>query len=405
MSEKILFVDDDPNILAAHQRNFRRKFNLDVALGAQEALTLIAAAGREPYAVVMADMRMPGMSGTEFLEKVRESSPNTTRMMLTGNIDQPTAAEAINRGSVYRFLNKPCPAETLELSLDEGLRYHRLVIAERQLLEKTLAGSVKVLTDMLALVDPVSFGVGKRLRDSVRAFLGTERRPDAWALEIAALLSQIGCVTVPASVTQKARKGVPLDHGETEMLARAPGIAHGLICNIPRLEPVAGMILYQQKNYDGTGLPHDATAGEAIPYGARLLKILLEIIHWEERGASVLEALLHMQRMPGQFDPGLVEEAQRRLNAPGASIPASAGVPNGNGREVKISELMTGQRLVSNIVTSKGLIVVSGGNEITPLFLERIRNFSTIERLIEPVMIEASEVNAIKSMETEEKVG
>src|SRR5580658_8834276 len=81
MSTEILFVDDDPVILAAFQRSLRKDFKVDTAEGGAAALALIHS--RSPYAVVVADMRMPGMNGVEFLVELERASPDTVRMMLT----------------------------------------------------------------------------------------------------------------------------------------------------------------------------------------------------------------------------------------------------------------------------------------------------------------------------------
>src|SRR5467141_3678823 len=119
MNTKILCVDDDPNILAAIQRNLRKQFSIDTAVGPQPGLAALAQQGS--YAVVVADMQMPGMNGVEFLKKVQEQSPDTVRIMLTGNADQKTAMDAVNFGHVFRFLTKPCSPEELALTLTAGL--------------------------------------------------------------------------------------------------------------------------------------------------------------------------------------------------------------------------------------------------------------------------------------------
>jgi response regulator RpfG family c-di-GMP phosphodiesterase len=383
MSECILFVDDDPNTLLTYQRGLRNKFEVEVAIGAGEALALIGA-GRS-YAVIVADMHMPGMSGTEFLERTREIAPDAVRIMLTGTVSPSTAVEAINRGSVYRFLAKPLPSDMLALALEEALKQYRLIMAERQLLEETLAGSIKVLVDMLALVEPASFAMGERIRDYMRTFIAARRPADSWVLEIAALLSQIRFIAIPGVVAEKIRKGTSLLPGESEMLARATGASHDLINNIPRLRPVAEIVLYQQKNQDGTGFPQDAISGGDIPYGARLLKIVTEVVTWESNGYSALEALVHMRKSPEQFDAALVGEVVDCFKIEVIDLPA----PARERREIALSELATGQRLLANILTPAGLVVVAGGSEVTRLLLERIRNFASVQQLIEPFVIEA----------------
>ncbi len=109
MAEKILLVDDDCNILDAYRRSLSREFLMETALGPEQALKLLAQ--DDPFAVVVSDMRMPGMDGIQLLNAIKTQSPDTVRVMLTGNADMDTAIKAINEGSIFRFLNKPCAKE------------------------------------------------------------------------------------------------------------------------------------------------------------------------------------------------------------------------------------------------------------------------------------------------------
>ena len=105
MAEKILLVDNENNILLGYRRSLNRDFLIETALGGKQALQLVAESG--PYAVVVSDMRMPGMDGIQLLTKIKAQSPDTIRVMLTGNAEMNTAIDAINEGSIFRFLNKP----------------------------------------------------------------------------------------------------------------------------------------------------------------------------------------------------------------------------------------------------------------------------------------------------------
>ena len=118
MTDKILCVDDDPNILQAYQRALHKQFPIEAALGGEEALAAVAHRG--PYAVVVADMRMPGLTGVEVLARIRQMAPDTVRMMLTGNADQQTALEAVNEGHIFRFMTKPCPPDAFAKALTAG---------------------------------------------------------------------------------------------------------------------------------------------------------------------------------------------------------------------------------------------------------------------------------------------
>ena len=134
MPEKILLVDDEPNVLRASERLLHNRFETDAAVGGIEALTAIRTKG--PYAVVLSDMRMPQMDGLELLTRVKHLAPDTIRIMLTGYADVKTALTAVNEGNIFRFLTKPCDKQTLIAALTAGLTQYRLVTSEKDLLEK-----------------------------------------------------------------------------------------------------------------------------------------------------------------------------------------------------------------------------------------------------------------------------
>src|ERR1700733_8122058 len=102
MSNRILCVDDDINILEGYQRALRKEFDITTAPGGEEALVKIRDEG--PFAVVVSDMRMPGMDGIQLLTRIKQVAPESVRIMLTGNADQQTAMNAVNEGNIFRFL-------------------------------------------------------------------------------------------------------------------------------------------------------------------------------------------------------------------------------------------------------------------------------------------------------------
>ena len=244
MSEKILCVDDEPNVLQALRRQLRRQFRIETVPGGAEGLEAIAADG--PFAVIVSDMRMPGMDGVQFLSAVKERAPESVRVMLTGNADQQTAINAVNEGNIFRFLTKPCPPEVLAKTLATGVRQYQLVTAEKELLEKTLQGSVKVLTDVLSLTNPIAFGRATRVRKLVNELCKELKVNRLWEYEIAAMLSQIGCVTIPSDMLGRVYEGQALDTEEAKMFEGHPTVGRDLVANIPRLENVAEFIAYSR---------------------------------------------------------------------------------------------------------------------------------------------------------------
>ena len=119
MPDRILLIDDEAHVLDAYRRSLRNRYPLDVASSAEEAVMLIEARG--PYAVVVTDLCMPGMDGMELLARLNQARPHIMRIMITGKADLGTAIDAVNRGQAFRFLEKPCPPETLIQAIDDAL--------------------------------------------------------------------------------------------------------------------------------------------------------------------------------------------------------------------------------------------------------------------------------------------
>lgn len=378
MTNRILFVDDDPNILAAFHRSLRKKFTISTASSGDQALSVIENEG--PFSVLVADMQMPGMNGVQFLRKAQEKAPDAVRLMLTGNSDQKTAADAVNQGHVFSFLTKPCPVESLEAALENALKQYHLIVAEKELLEQTLNGSVKLLTDILGVVDPRAFGRAQRLRDEIRAVAAWFRSPRTWELELGAMFSQIGFVTIPPAVMSRARAGALLSGIEKDMLTRAPETGAGLLANIPRLQPVAEIVRYQNKNFDGTGFPCDAVAGEDIPIGARILRVLADLLAAESERKSRLQAFQEMQTHDGRYDPKVLE-------AVAACFDIYLDKQENGHKAISFAELTVSHILAADLTTTDGTLLVTKGTKISQPLLQKLRNFAELNGIKEPIPI------------------
>lgn len=381
MNEKILFVDDDTNLLAAVERNLRHKFKLATASGGETGLAKMAAEG--PFAVIVADMQMPGMNGVQLLTEVQKRHPETVRLMLTGNADQHTAIEAVNKGHVFQFLTKPCPMEMLALAVEAGLKQYRLITAERELLEKTLNGSIKVLAEVLSLTDPLSFGRGEALREYMRAYVHSLSLQNSWEFEMAAMLSQLGAVTIPPAILEKFRRRQELTEVEQVILDRVPKTGADLLANIPRLESVARIVLYQQKHYDGSGFPVDGPSGEDIPIGARILKVLIDLLELEAQKFSKDDALKLMQQRMGWYDPRVLDATFACFDIYLSDISAKS-----LGQPILAKDLRVGQTVLVDIQTESGKTIIMARSRITPVLLVRLTNFARFSPIQEPIYIE-----------------
>jgi response regulator RpfG family c-di-GMP phosphodiesterase len=369
--EKILMVDDENSVLAGYQRIFRNEFQIDTAAGGLTALGALEATG--PYAVVVSDMRMPEMDGASLLGKIRLRAPDTIRIMLTGNSDIQSAVSAVNEGNIFRFLTKPCNKETLGKALTAGLAQYRLVTAEKELLENTLQGSIEVLTEMLALVNPVAFGRAQRIRRYIHHVAERMALESPWRFEVAAMMSQLGCVTLHPDTIEAVYAGHPLPPGEQARFDAHPGVAHDLLSKIPRLESVAWMIAHQNDPAPALGDPAVLESAD-VQLGANILRAALAFDDLMAKGISKKEAAKRLARDHKQFDPrifGTLTEVEVDVE----KARTSAQVCN-------IDELVPmGMVLEQELRTKAGLLLVAKGQEITAALIVRLKSFLEYEAI------------------------
>ena len=379
--EKILMVDDDPDILSAYKRSLHKKFKIETAVGPELALEALQ---DNSYAVVVSDLKMPVMDGIEFLKKVKEHAPDSVRIMLTGYAELNKAIEAVNQGNIFRFLTKPCDGYTLAASLEAGLRQYRLVMAERELLEKTLKGSIDILTEMLSMYHPEIFGRTVQLCELIRTLAKTLGIRSFWEIEVAAMLSPIGYVGIPPEIIVKTQKEQDLSDDENEMVELVPEIGAHFLANIPRLMPVSKIIFYQNKKFDGSGFPKDSVSGEKIPLGARIIKPLADMLDMEKRGISRNNAIATLKQRTGWYDPmvlGKIVSCFFDSNEGGET--ASLAV-----QSLRVGELKVDQVLASNIFTREGKLLLSAGQRLTDIHLQRLRNYAKLEGIREPIFVQ-----------------
>lgn len=381
MTAKLLFVDDDQNVLNGMQRGLRKHFHVSTALGAADGLRCLQDDG--PFAVIVADMQMPDMNGVQFLAQAKELAPDSVRLMLTGNADQATAIDAVNHGGVFRFLTKPCSADALVEALQSGIRQHHIITAERELMEGTVNGAVQVMTEILATLSTDAFGRAVVVRDIARRLASQMEDLHLWDLEMAAMLSRIGYVTIPEEILGKVLDGDSLSRDESQIVERVLQISAGLIRKIPRLENVARIVQYESKHFDGKGLPDDDVAGEDIPRESRLLKILFDLSDLEGKGLSKEQAFDRLTGKQGVYDSSLLEISRSfLLSEEGYSeIQPTIAIP--------FLQLRPGHRIHSNIEDNNAQLLLSAGHTLSETILEKLYNHNHLVRIREPICIYA----------------
>jgi FixJ family two-component response regulator len=368
MVKRILFVDDDPRVLQAFERQFYKRFEIRTAIGPDLGLQTLANDG--PFATVVSDLRMPGMNGIEFLTRVRQASPDTVRVMLTGDADLSAAMAAVNEGKIFQFLTKPCPSEMLTRTLESALEQHRLITAERELLENTLRGSIGVLSEILGLVNPQAFSRAQRIRRYVQHIVETLNLPDRWQYELAAMLSQIGCVTVPADTLDKFYKQQPLSLAEQQILSQQNAVGHNLLAKIPRLESVAQMVAEQATPWD------EPSEVDVVKTGAQLLKVASDCDEQVMHGIPLTVVLAKMSENL-DYRPMFVAALQKLQMDEAKS----------ETRWLKLTQMKPGMIVGAGIYSQTGLLLLAKGQEITDSAMARLNSFASLFGVIEPISV------------------
>lgn len=359
MSEQILLVDDDRNIFDGYRRNLRGEFSIDTAETGPEALAQLESKG--PYAVVISDMKMPGMDGIELLRRVKSAAPDTVRVMLTGHAETQTAIEAINEGSIFRFLIKPCDREMMAKTITAALVQYRLITAEKQLLEQTLSGCLQVLSEVLSLVNPGAFSRAERARRYIHHVATAMKLGNPWQYEVAAILSQLGCVTLAPETIETVYQGGKLSPAEQAQYDAHPAVASGLLSKIPRLEPVAWMIKHQNHPLSAT---EEAEGGE-MRMGAEILRLVLEYEQLIHQGTSRTESAFQLSKKNRNLNKSFFE----------ALVTLDPNAEESGVRKCHIDELRPGMVLQQEVRTTESDLLVSRGQEITPMVILKLKNF------------------------------
>lgn len=361
---KILLVDDEPNVLASLATNLQRRYQVATAESGAEALRLLTADG--DIAVIVSDMRMPNMDGAALLAQARQVAPMAVRILLTGQADLASAVAAINQGQIFRFLTKPMAPPNLLAAIESAVAQHRLMTAERVLLEQTLRGCLRTMSEILALANPELFGRAARIQLTVRKIGEALGVADGWQIDVAAMLSQLAQISLPAETAEKLSRAAELAEDERAMTDRLPELTDRLLAHIPRFESVRVMLAKAQEPYRQSACIEPELDAQMVAVGAKLIKAAVAFDALTHGGLSAADAVATLRSRPQRFDPAVVE-VLGRLYAEGEDRRTIVEIP--------LLNLVPGMILASDLLSSSGMLLVPRGFEVTAVFVERIRNY------------------------------
>ncbi|BDQ38534.1 response regulator receiver modulated metal-depenent phosphohydrolase [Pseudodesulfovibrio nedwellii] len=364
MPVRILLVDDEPNVLSALRRQLRDLYEIEVETDPTMALLNINK--KKPFAAVVSDFRMPKMNGIEFLNEFKKESPDTTRLMLTGYADLENAIRAVNDGNVFRFLTKPCDNDTFVNNVKDAVKQYELVTAKKVLLERTLKGSVELLSEITALVNPEAGERINRVRRYVRYLTKQKGVKDNWRYDIATMLSQLGTLILPPGTIEALCEGKELSPEQVQLFEMHPVIAQNLITKLPRLKSIGDMIAYQLKGFDGSGTPRDPVKGEDIPLGGRILRLSLDYDLALQSAENSQKAFLQLEKNVDVYDPELLYYLESMLG-----VEARYEI-----QTVPFNELRPGMILHEDIISTQGAMLLRKSLELDKGKIDRIHMFA-----------------------------
>jgi response regulator RpfG family c-di-GMP phosphodiesterase len=373
----IMAVDDNPANLKLLEGMLRQQ-GYQVRSFPRGRLAL-AAAAENPPDLFLLDINMPEMTGYEVCEHLKSNDKlaGIPVIFLSALGETADKVKAFRSGGVD-YVTKPFQLEEVQARVDTHIKLQRAQQVEHDLLEKTLNGAVRALTELVQLTAPLLALRSAAIRGIVVHITKRMATAESWQYELAAMLSLIGCITLPDEAFEKAYGGQDLLEEEDRMFRAHPSCGALVLSKIPRLEAVAEMIRDQQMT-EGT---------EPAKLGARMLGMAVELDRRMFRGMPFTAALQELRTMPERFDPEMLEALGDYETPKVASELEQAWV----------HELQVSMILAEDVLSKDGkMTIVRKGATLSDTLIARIHNFRKVRGVQEPIRVRFLKANADQS--------
>jgi hypothetical protein len=376
MNSKVLLVGAPSDAL---HRALSGEFWIQTSPTAAESLSLIPKTG----CVMLICCIESEAAAQKFLHDAERLRPQLPSILMVRDGWREFAVGSNSFGQCPQCVLLPASTnpDLVRLNARQLIEHQARRSEQKELLSSSVTGTVSALFEVLSIVDPYSASLGQRLRYAVDLFCKSARVEMSWELETGALLAEIGVLTIPVRVVMKHHSGQDLSAFEKDMVSHIPERGADLLQQIPSFAPVASIVRYQSKNFDGTGLPADSLAGDRLPFGARILKVLNDLFRLKENGKPQEEAIAEMESRDGRYDPRLLQIAKHCFDVSLPSKISASTLP------LQVKDLRPGQLLVSSVETDEGVLLIRDGQVISPQLLHKLRNFAFTSGIKEPIYV------------------
>jgi DNA-binding response OmpR family regulator len=362
----IMIVDDIPaNLKLLDEMLRQRAYEVRSFSRGRLALT---AAQQEPPELILLDVTMPEMDGYEVCAQLKSNAalcgiPVLFISALNATEDK---IKGFQSGGVD-YISKPFQFEELHARVETHLKLRRAQLSEHELLEKTLAGAVGTLWELVQLTSPALASRSRSLQNIVHWIVKRMEIKDSWKYELAAKLCLLGCLSLPEEVFEKGYGGQQLSSEEDQMFRAHPESAARLLSNIPRLEVIAEMIRRQQKPEE------EPCAWEEARIGAQMLHLALQLDRRTYKGAA-FGAALDQVKSPGRFEARMLA-ALNSYSPPQTEFDV---------RRLPIRDLRASMVLEEDVSTKDGkFLLFKKGTVLTETWIERLSNFAKVQGIQE----------------------
>jgi len=370
---RVLCVDDDERLLAGLELRLRRSFDVVTATSAADALAKLERS--TPFAAVISDMRMPHADGARLLSAIRRVSPETTRILLTGQADVASAIAAVNDGEIFRFLLKPIEAPQLVAVLDEAVARHRAMLAQRGFVEQVLRATADIMSASMGTLAPALAVQSARARSMVAEIAATVAARQGWIAEVACVLVHLALARVASDVARRWRTGTALSPDEVHAVVGAMRETQAMLRHVPESDAISDAIAAVTSSRDGAEwrrvAPSDGIA-------ARILSLVLLFDASLQRGLSAPEAVEALRA------EGVAEEATMIEAIAAAASRLEPGSTRG-----ALGRLNPGRRLVHDVRLPNGVLFLPKGHDITLATLDMLDALDEESRQIQVVTIDS----------------
>lgn len=348
----VLVVDDAPLNLSMINDILKENYRIVIAKSGEAALKILENLALPD--LILLDIVMPGLSGHEVILKIKENArtKDIPVLFMSGLSESEQIVEGFRLGAVD-YITKPFHADEVLARVGVHIALQQSKREVQGILSKTLVGSVKSLIDVIALTQPKISEQSTRLRQHAMAVLKIINYPpqEAWHVELAMLLSQIGCISMPDYILKKVRMGKALERDEYAKFIQHAKYGAGLVNKIPRLEVVSEIIENQFVPPEQLAMPFDSTAY----LGSILLKLLLLYDMMVENGFEEVYAA-HTALKQTRGCPENLIDAFKQFASANSSVRAE---------RVSINKLIPGMRLGEDIRMKDGSILIESGTKLS----------------------------------------